>query len=130
MMARTLFIIGLFFWSLHAGIVVVVSEHSPLYRLSQNEVRQLFLNNLDGRAVAVEGIPNELQKRFYDKIAGKSISQLRAYRARQIFSGRGKPPRRVHRNELESYMHAHPNTVTYIEDSHVPGTFRIIFRLP
>lgn len=129
MTARILLLITMLCWSLQADIVVVVSDRSELKSLSENEVRQLFLNNFGGESVAVEGVSKRVQEEFYMEIAGKTASQLRAYRARQIFSGRGKPPRRLKADEIETYLNAHPDAVTYLEDAHLPSTFRIVYRL-
>jgi hypothetical protein len=130
MAARILLFIAMFYGSLHAGIVVVVSDRSPVHSMTRSEVRQLFLNNQNGQTFAVECVPNTLHEQFYSEIAGKTASQLRAYRARQIFSGRGKPPRHIKRDELATYLETHPDAVTYVEDDNLPSTFRVVYRLP
>lgn len=130
MAAKALLFILLLGLALRAEIVVVASENSPLQRLTDSEVRQLFLNNQRSGAVAVESVPNPLYEGFYARVAGKTEAQLRAYRARQIFSGRGNPPRRVKSDELEAYLVAHPDAVTYMEASGRLRSLKVLYRLP
>lgn len=127
---RSLFFLALFCLALHAEIVVVTSERSTLQALTKNEVRQLFLTNQRSGAVAVESISNPLHKGFYTDIAGKTEAQLRAYRARQIFSGRGNPPKRINGDDLPAYLDAHPEAVTYMEASGSPSSLKVLYRLP
>lgn len=116
--------------TLHCSdIVVVASEHSPLKPMGENEVRQLFLNNRNARAVAVESDAEGLQKRFYDRLAGKNAAQLRAYRAKQIFSGRGNPLRTIAHHAVEAYLQAHPDAVAYIDEAQMSPSLKIIYRL-
>lgn len=129
MAVKILLLFSLLLGTLCADIVVVVAQDSPLKSLTRTEVRQLFLSNRSGDAVAVESSPNRLHERFYDTIAGKTTAQLRAYRARQIFSGRGKPPRQVSSEALEAYLQAHPDAVSYIDDAQLSSSLRIVYRL-
>lgn len=130
MLVRALILIGILSCYLQAEIIVVVSEHSKLQQLTQNEVKQLFLNNRGGDTVAVEGSAADLQEQFYLKITGKTEAQLRAYRARQIFSGRGKPPRQVKPDELEAYLNDHPEAVSYMKASKLPEILKVVYRCP
>lgn len=130
MAAKILFILTLFCFALRAEIVVVASERSALQTLTKNEVRQLFLTNQRSGTVAVESMPNSLYDGFYTNIAGKTEAQLRAYRAKQIFSGRGNPPRRVDAGELPAYLDTHPEAVSYMEASARPPSLKVLYRLP
>lgn len=129
-MVRFLLLFCLCFLGLTADIVVVVSQDSALHSITRQEVRQLFLNNQNGGLQAVELQASPLHDTFYSRVTGKNASQLRAYRARQIFSGRGKPPRRIHAAALEAYLREHPYAITYLDEADVPATLRIIYRLP
>ena len=82
-------------------IVVVVKRGIALAPLTTDQVARIFLGLSDtlpnGGAVIPVDAPESsvLYQDFYSKVLGKSAAQIKAYRARQSFTGAGIAPRQV-----------------------------------
>ena len=63
------------------------------------------------------------------KLAGRSPAQVKAFWAKLIFTGRGRPPAVVSdREELIDRLIADPNAIGYIDSSYVDDRVKIVFR--
>ena len=107
-----------------AEIVVVVSAKSTATALTQDEAADIFLgrsNVLPGAGAVVPIDQTEgaaLRDEFYQKAAGKSGAQLKAYWSKQIFSGKGQPPKAVGDSAaVKTLLASNPNMVGYIDKS-------------
>ncbi|WP_349744428.1 hypothetical protein [Roseateles cavernae] len=86
-------------------LIVIAHKDVALDKISPERVTQIFLrqqqNWPDGLAIQPidlrEG--SGLRRAFYDQVTGRSPGQLRAYWARQSFTGMGLPPRQVDSDE-------------------------------
>lgn len=113
--------------------VVVVSAKSSVTALTKDQVSDIFLGK---RATFPDGNPalpvdqaedSKGREEFYDKVTGKSASQLKSYWAKQIFSGKGAPPKQVSSDsELKKLIALNPNAVGYLEKSSVDASLKII----
>ncbi len=82
-------------------VVVVTRRDAPVEKIDAGQATQIFLKQIerwpDGTAIQPidikEGSP--LREEFYRKVAGRSLGQVRAYWARQAFTGMGSPPRQA-----------------------------------
>jgi hypothetical protein len=117
-----------------ADIVVVVPARSPVQKLSEEQVADLFLGRaavpVPGGALEpidlAEGRPE--RDDFYRRIAAMSAPQLTAYWARMIFTGRGKPPREVgDEHAVKEQMARNPHLLAYLPRQDVDDTMRIVF---
>jgi len=83
------------------SIVVVAKHHAEVPRLSVEQVSGIFMGQIDmlpnGTVVTPVDAPEStaLYQDFYRKVTGKSAAQIKAYRARQAFTGVGIPPRQA-----------------------------------
>jgi len=83
------------------GIVVVVKRGIELTPLTTDQVARIFLGLNDtlpngGTVIPVDAPESSvLYQDFYNKVLGKSVAQIKAYRARQSFTGAGIPPRQI-----------------------------------
>lgn len=116
-----------------AGVVVVVSAKSPVASLSAEQVSQIYLGKAsrfpDGSdAVALDqpdGSP--VRDDFYAKVIGKDRIQVKAYWSKQIFIGKGTPPRELSGNaEVRRQVAAHPSQIGYIDQSAVDRSVRVV----
>lgn len=120
----------------HAELVVVVPKTSPVESLTAQEVRNIFLDRKRRFSEGTPALPIELEDadlraQFYDAIANKSTAQLDSYWATLIFTGKGRPPRRFEdRNALFGALESGPGFITYLRESAVNSTVKIVFRLP
>ncbi len=116
-----------------AEIVVVVSAASPITRLSDNEIADVFLGKLarlpGGTTVQPldqsEGRP--ARDEFYMKLTGKSPAQVKAFWSKLIFTGRGRPPRAVASDaEVIRALRENPAAIGYVQRSSVDSSSRIL----
>ena len=118
----------------HADVVVVVSAKSAVTALNKSQTSDVFLGKTatfpDGsQAVPVDqaaGTPGHDE--FHDKVTGKSGSQLKSYWAKQLFSGKGTPPKEVTGDaEVRKLISGNPNMVGYIDKSAVDSSVKVVF---
>ena len=69
-----------------------------------------------------------VREEFHSKVTNKSSSQLRAYWSKQIFSGKGKPPKEVDDSlAVKQFVITTPNAIGYIDKSAVDDSVKVVF---
>ncbi|MBM3202305.1 phosphate ABC transporter substrate-binding protein [Candidatus Woesearchaeota archaeon] len=138
MPSSTLIVLGLVLSLLaplaRAEIVVIVNAQSPVSRLEKNQVSDLFLGKVatfpDGsQAVPLDQDNNSgLHSEFHDKVTGKSLSQLRAYWSRLVFTGKATPPREIpDSGQLRTLIATNPNMIGYIDKGAVDTRVKVVY---
>ncbi len=99
-------------------IIVNPANHNTL---TIDDVRNIFLGKVrsfpDGStAIAVElAESSPLRKEFNKKVLNKDDSQVRAYWAQMVFTGRATPPKTVDsEDELSKLVAKNPNIIGYV----------------
>lgn len=117
----------------HADVVVVVSAHSAVTHLTDEQVSRIFLGKIDtfpdgGNAVPIDQAEGSaVRNEFYAKVAHKSPSQLSAYWTKIIFTGTGYPPNQMEGDiTVRKAVANNPNAIGYINRSAVDSSVRII----
>lgn len=115
-------------------ILVVVSEKSSIQNLKRHEVKRIFLDKTrivhSGEKIqVVEGVSENVKNEFYSLLANKTKSQLRSYWARQIFTGKGRPPRKIKQDKLVEYLAQNPNAISYISTEQMNDALRVIYKI-
>ena len=116
-----------------AELVVVVNPKNPAASMSAEQVAQIFLGRSSsfpggGNATALDqkdgaGIRDE----FYTKVVDKNPGQVKAYWAKQMFSGKGSPPREVASSaDVKHAVAADPSAIGYIEKSAVDSSVKAV----
>lgn len=117
-----------------ADVVVVVSSKSPVTRLSQHQIIDIFLGKVsaypDGSpALALdqmEGAPT--RDEFYAKLSNKSAAQLKSHWSKIIFTGRGQPPKEVANDvELKRLLAENPHAISYMDKSRIDHSVRVLY---
>jgi ABC-type phosphate transport system substrate-binding protein len=114
-------------------VVVVVSTESAVVTLSRTELADIYL----GRATRLPGgeqiIPvdqsegNPAYSSFYITYLGRSSPQIKAHWSKLIFTGRGRPPRRVADSAAVAAIVAeNPSTIGYVAPAAVDHRLRVI----
>ena len=103
------------------GYQVLVNEANPTSSMTVEAVSQLFLKNTTRWDNGQQVVPVDLtanssvRERFTVAVHGRSVSAVRAYWQRRIFSGRGVPPvEKTSDSEVLAYVSANPNAVGYV----------------
>lgn len=101
--------------------VVIAHRDVAAERLSADVVTQIFLRQVqqwpDGRPTQPVDLKDgePLRAEFYARVVGRSPGQLRAYWARQSFTGMGMPPRQVATPEdVARYVQQTPGAIGYV----------------
>lgn len=117
-------------------IVVIVNQNISVNKLSREEVIDIFLGRNRHLTSGVTALPLDLpstsleREQFYSRLTGKSMSEINAYWARLIFSGRASPPSLVHSQEEAMQMVAdNRSAMGYVARSKVAPSVKIIFEL-
>jgi ABC-type phosphate transport system substrate-binding protein len=117
-----------------AEVVLVTSTKSPVNSLTTNQVVDIFLGKAEELPNGAPIIPvdqaegsNEKEE-FYKRYTNRTLSQIRAYWSKLIFTGKGEPPKEIgDREQLKQYLATHPNSIGYLERDKVGADLKIVF---
>ena len=116
-----------------AEVVVIVSAKNTTKALTAGQVSDIFLGKLStfpegGAAVPLDQKEGAAARdEFYAKRAGKSAAQLKAYWSRQVFTGKGSPPKEFGDNiDVRKAVAGDPNAIGYIDKSAVDSSVRVV----
>lgn len=119
--------------SVHAEVVVIVSDKSPVASLTAEQTARIFLGKSTSFPDDSEAFPidqaegNAMRDEFYAKVARKNSTQLSAYWAKVIFTGDGRPPVELDSNyAVRRAVAGNPNAIGYIDKRSVNKTVRIV----
>lgn len=82
-----------------AEIVVIVNKESQVKALTKKQVIDIYMGRKSTFPNGDKAVPIDQQadsttrKQFYNKLVDKTVSEINAYWARLLFSGRATPPR-------------------------------------
>ena len=124
-------------FSANAEIAVIANSGESVSALTEDQAKAIFLKkNLtlpNGEPVMAVDLPedNQLRNEFYEKVAGKTPSQLKAYWAKLVFTGKGTP------NEAKSseagvlsWVGGGTGRIGYVSADKVNGSVKVLLRVP
>lgn len=114
-----------------AEVVVIVNPKNPAASLSAEQVAQIYL----GRAGSFPGggaaTPLDIKEgaalrdEFYAKVTDKNPGQVKSYWSKQMFSGKGSPPRELaSAAEIRRAVAADPGAIGYIDRAALDGSVK------
>lgn len=115
------------------SLQVIANRAVPVDRVDPAHATQIFLKQIrtwsDGTAIEPvdlqEGSP--VRDEFYRTVTGREPAQLRAYWARQAFTGMGFPPRQaVDANEATRIVTETPGAIGYTATRDVDGSLKVV----
>lgn len=115
------------------SLVVIANDTVTVDKIDASQATQIFLKQIqtwpDGKAIQPidikEGSP--LRAEFYSKITGRSPGQMRAYWARQAFTGMGFAPKEVATaDDVSKAVQATPGAIGYIDKKNAAGTAKVV----
>jgi ABC-type phosphate transport system substrate-binding protein len=116
-----------------ADIVVVVAANSPIRRLSDNEIADVFLGKLarlpgGGPVVPLDQAEGSAARdEFYLQLTGKSPAQVRSFWSKVIFTGRGRPPRMLANDAaVIRALRQNPDAIGYVSRNSVDAGARVL----
>ena len=126
-------ILILFTPSLFAELVVVVAKDSDITQLDESTVQNIFLSRTnrypDGsKAKPIEYKDQNQRNEFYTRLTGKSPKQLSAYWTSLIFSGKGKPPKKIDDvNSLVNKISNDNGFITYMNSEQINDNVKVVY---
>ncbi|WP_020210065.1 hypothetical protein [Gilvimarinus chinensis] len=116
----------------YAEVVVITNASGP-DAMDANEVRDLFI----GRSKTLpNGQPADpidletgqaLREEFHSKVTGRSQAQYNAFWSKQVFTGKGQPPRTLNSAAaVKASVASTPGAVGYIDSSDVDDSVKVI----
>jgi ABC-type phosphate transport system substrate-binding protein len=116
--------------------VAVIVNKSFVGTMSEDDIANIFLGKTKSfpsgtLAIPVDQVPGAVPRvSFYDMLTGKDDSQLKAYWSRQIFTGKGQPPREVgHDADVIGLVGENPNMIGYVDAGAVNDSVKVIAML-
>lgn len=127
--------ISAFAASAYADVVVIVSSRSHIKNLTAEQTTKIFLGKIGTFPNGQSALPidqpegSTTRDEFYAKVVHKSPAQLTAYWAKIIFTGDGRPPKRLAGNvAVRKAIADDPNAIGYIDRSAVNRSVKIVLK--
>ncbi|KAA8983328.1 phosphate ABC transporter substrate-binding protein [Halospina sp. K52047b] len=126
---RMIALAGLFAAPLSMADVVVIAHPNGPDNLSENDVRDLYLNRSNAATPFEIAKGSDVRREFHDWITGRSNSQLQSFWAEQTFTGEGQPPAEVSDSaRMVDEVAATPNSVGYADPADVDDSVEVILK--
>ncbi|HYG32203.1 MAG TPA: hypothetical protein VD810_04350 [Methylophilaceae bacterium] len=115
-----------------AEVVVVVGSNSPIQSLSRHDITDIFLGNATslpnvGKVIPLDRSEDRIRAEFYQDYTGRNLPQVKSHWAKNIFTGRGYPPKAVSSiDELKEVLQRYPNAISYINENQADDTLKIL----
>ena len=116
-----------------AEVAIIMHPDATDSSISIREVSDVFLGKSrrlrDGTTLLPLDQRNDskVKERFYLEVTHKSAAQLKAYWARQVFTGQGTPPLMLNSDQdIRELVSKNPNMIGYIDSAYVDDTVRVM----
>lgn len=123
-------------YSVLAEVVVVVNPANPIGQLDRAEVVELYMGRRtdfpNGRIALPIDLPPDspLRAAFYRALVDKTDSQVNAYWARLLFTGRATPPRVLPDTEcMLRTVGENIDAIGYLDETEVDSRVKVVFEL-
>jgi hypothetical protein len=111
-----------------AAQVVVVGAKSAIGAMSKEEVVAAFMGKIPGLEPLDQAEGSSIREEFYARGIGKSASQMKAYWAKQSFTGKGALPREYPGSaEVKRALSGNLLAIGYIEKAAVDPSVKVVF---
>ena len=119
-----------------AEVMVVAHAKSDITAVDQATLKKLFLGKtakIDGKKVTPVNLPDThaLKIEFDNKVVEKDPSQMKAYWANRIFTGKGKPLDQVSSEEnLIEWLAENKDGIGYVGADAVNSKLKVLLTIP
>lgn len=112
-------------------IIVISSADRPAITLTKEDVADIYLNRGENplHLKPYDQQDRQLREQFYRKITGLSLASIRAYWAKRVFTGRGRPPAIIEHEQITETLTKNPNAITYTSKQRQPEHSKVLFSL-
>jgi len=113
--------------------VVVIVGAANANSVAGSDVSRIFLGKLkkfgDGSSVTPVNLAagSPVREAFEKNALGKSSSQIKAYWSKQVFSGKGKPPKELGSDaDVINFVSSNPGAIGYVDAGSVNDSVKVI----
>lgn len=112
-------------------IWIVAHQDMEVASITRTEAANLFLakERTDSQLTPFDQRDRQLRERFYREVAGLSVASVRAHWAKQVFTGRGRPPAMLSLEEVERVLSEKPGAVTYVPAGQLPEGCKVLLSI-
>lgn len=121
---------------LMAGVAIIVHPSNPTSSLDAETASKIFMGKSskfpDGSKAVPLDLPESSQVRadFSEKVLGKSVSKLKSYWSKMVFTGKATPPKETSdENEMIRLIKDNPNMVGYVDSSKVTSDVKVVLTI-
>jgi len=114
-----------------AEVIMVVNPKNPVATLTRQQVALIYSGRLGSFPTGASVTPLDLKEgtalrdEFYAKVTGRNPGEVKAYWAKQLFSGNGTPPRELaSMDDVKRSVAADPSAIGYIERAALDATVK------
>ena len=132
-----MYAMSLFSVNVLADLLVVVNPKLKIQSLTKQQVSDIFLDKTNelptGEPITpyLQSVKSEIHEQFNIKVHERSTSQLKAYWARLVFTGKGSPPAYFEDvNEVKRKIKDNPEIISYIYSEELDDTVKVVARYP
>lgn len=120
-----------------AQVVVIVHPDNPLSTLTRSQLVDIYMGRSMNFPHGEKALPidlsssSKIRESYYQMLIHKSISQVNAFWARLMFSGRATPPQVLPDNAsvIDEVMN-NPSAIAYIDIQYLNDDVKVVYRLP
>lgn len=110
-------------------LLVVVREDAPVDAVSVDALADLYLGRARGPLVPLDRSEDALRAAFYQRLLGQSLNRVRAYWAKRVFTGRGRPPEAISADGVARALEDAGLRVTYVPAGQQPAGSKVLLIL-
>lgn len=112
-------------------IVVITNTANQASRMFSEQASQFFLGKSNQFTPVDQGKESAIKRDFYQKVAGKSLSQVEGIWAKIEFSGKGSAPKSFATDAaVKKAVAADPTAIGYIDKASVDDSIKVLLTLP
>jgi ABC-type phosphate transport system substrate-binding protein len=111
-------------------IVVITNTANQASRMFSEQAAQFFLGKSNQFTPVDQGKESPIRRDFYQKLSGKSLSQVEGIWAKIEFSGKGSMPKAYPNDAaVKKAVAADPTAIGYIDKAAVDDTVKVLLTL-
>jgi hypothetical protein len=117
-----------------AELVLIANPKSGITQLGKDDVVNIYLGRYRRLPSGLTAEPvdqpadSELRARFYRQLVGKSMTEINAYWARLVFSGKTQPPQVADSaSDAIRLVARQPTALAYVERTQVDSRVVVVF---
>lgn len=119
-----------------ADIMVITNKNCSLEYMQREQIVDLYMGRTiylpdQSLAIRIDLPPDSpIRKNFYRKLVNKSVTQVNAYWARLLFTGRSTPPQVLDSPEhVINAIRQNKNAIGYINEADLDDSVKVVGKL-